>query len=144
MQENNFEDVLNKILREDSRYGRDAYIFLREALEFAQKAISKANKQNVRHISGQELLNGIREYALAMFGPMTLTVFNEWGIKTCEDFGQMVFAMVENNLLRKSDNDSPDDFKNGYDFDEAFRIPFLPSSKKDSAIPEAQTEVEKN
>lgn len=130
MQPLNFDDVLNKIVESDPRYHRDAYTFLREALEFTQKVISKANKNKVRHITGKELLDGIREYALVTFGPMTPTVFEEWGIHSCEDFGNMVFLMVSNNLLRKQENDSPSDFKNGYTFDDAFRVPFLPTAKQ--------------
>jgi uncharacterized repeat protein (TIGR04138 family) len=145
MQQLNFEDVLAKIVEQNPRYHREAYIFLREALEFTQKSISKANKNQVRHITGQELLNGIREYGLAVFGPMTITVLEEWGIKSCEDFGNMVFLMIENNLLRKTDQDRPEDFKCGYNFDEAFRQPFLPSRGKPVVQAEAeQTEVEKN
>lgn len=144
MQPLNFDDILQKIVESDPRYHRDAYAFLRDALEFTQKLISKANKNQVRHISGQELLNGIREYALITFGPMTTTVFEEWGIRSCADFGNMVFLMVENNLLRKQDQDSPDDFKNGYSFDEAFRKPFQPANRRAiTPAPEA-TEVEKN
>jgi len=144
MQPLNFDDVLSKIVESDPRYHRDAYAFLRDSLEFTQKVISKANKNQVRHISGQELLNGIREYALLTYGPMTATVLEEWGIKSCEDFGNMVFLMVENNLLRKQEQDSPADFKNGYSFDEAFRKPFLPASKR-AVIPAVQPkEVEKN
>jgi uncharacterized repeat protein (TIGR04138 family) len=146
MQPLNFDDVLSKIVELDPRYHRDAYMFLRDSLEFTQKVISKANKNQVRHISGKELLNGIREYALLTYGPMTATVFAEWGIRSCEDFGNMVFLMVENNLLRKQEQDSPADFKNGYSFDEAFRKPFLPSLKK-SVIPATApqpSEVEKN
>lgn len=130
MQQLNFEDILDRIVETDKRYSRDAYIFLREALEFTQKAISKANKNQVRHITGQELLNGIREYALAVFGPMSKSVLEEWGIRTCEDFGNMVFLMVENNLLRKTEQDTLEDFKTGYDFEDAFRKPFLPSVKR--------------
>ena len=145
MQQLNFEDVLNKMVEQNPRYHRDAYLFLREALEFTQKAIGKSNKNQVRHITGQELLNGIREYALAVFGPMTTTVLEEWGIKSCEDFGNMVFQMIENNLLRKTDQDRPEDFKNGYSFEEAFRKPFLPSAKAPAAptIPEV-SKVEQN
>lgn len=145
MQQLNFEDVLNKMVEQNPRYHRDAYLFLREALEFTQKAIGKTNKNQVRHITGQELLNGIREYALAVFGPMTTTVFEEWGIKSCEDFGNMVFLMIENNLLRKTDQDRPEDFKNGYSFEEAFRKPFLPSAKvpMEQALPEV-SKVEQN
>jgi uncharacterized repeat protein (TIGR04138 family) len=146
MQQLNFEDILDRIVENDKRYSREAYVFLREALEFTQKAISKANKNQVRHITGQELLNGIREYALAVFGPMAKTVLDEWGVKSCEDFGQMVFLMVENNLLRKTENDSLEDFKTGYDFDEAFCKPFLPSNRRNT--PPAQepepSKVEQN
>lgn len=129
MQQLNFEDVLNKIVEEHPRYHRDAYLFLREALEFTQKAVGKTNRNQVRHITGQELLNGIREYALAIYGPMAITVLEEWGITSCEDFGNMVFLLVENGLLRKTDQDSPEDFKKGYPFDEAFRQPFRPAAR---------------
>jgi uncharacterized repeat protein (TIGR04138 family) len=145
MQPLNFDDVLTRIVEIDPRYHRDAYMFLRDSLEFTQKFIGKTNKNQVRHISGRELLNGIREYALITFGPMTATVLEEWGIRSCEDFGNMVFLMVENNLLRKQEQDSPADFKNAYTFDQAFREPFLPTSKR--AVPSAPaqpTEVEKN
>src|SRR5436305_917383 len=142
MQSLNFDDVLNKIVESDPRYHRDAYAFLRDSLEFTQKLISKANKNQVRHITGQELLNGIREYALISFGPMTTTVFEEWGIRSCEDFGNMVFLMVENNLLRKQEQDSPNDFKNAYSFDEAFRKPFEPASRRAITPTAEATEVE--
>jgi uncharacterized repeat protein (TIGR04138 family) len=129
MHQLNFDDVLDKMLEQNPRYRRDAYLFLREALEFTQKAISKANKNQVRHITGCELLNGIREYALALYGPMTITVLEDWGITSTEDFGHMVFLMVENNLLRKTEQDSLEDFRKGYSFDEAFRQPFRPAVK---------------
>lgn len=145
MQQLNFDDILNKIIEQDSRYHREAYLFLRESLEFTQKAISKANKNQVRHITGQELLNGIREYGLALFGPMTITVFAEWGIQSCEDFGNMVFVMIENNLLRKTEQDSPEDFKRGYSFEEAFRRPFLPAGRQPVVqVPAEQAELERN
>lgn len=129
MQAANFEEVLEKILRTEPRYQRDSYFFLREALDHTQKVVGKARKGEIRHVSGQELLAGIRDYALAQFGPMALTVLEEWGIRSCEDFGEMVFNMVENNLLAKTEKDTRDDFKSAYDFEDAFRKPFLPSSK---------------
>ena len=166
MQQINFEDGVTKILRKDSRYAREGYEFLREALEFTQKAYSKSAKSvkfreikalpeefrkelivpTDSHITGQELLSGIREYALAMFGPMTMTVFEQWGISRCEDFGNMVFLMVDNGLLRKTDKDNLDDFKGGYSFEQAFREPFMPlKNKAGSAPPQtAAREVEKN
>lgn len=142
MHEVTFEEFVEKIYVKDSRYARDVYRFVREALDFTQNAVVRTTKEKrgrsseakpgepIRHVSGQELLNGIREYALKEFGPMVPTVFEEWGVCSCADFGEIVFNMVEIGLLAKTENDSREDFKNGYDFDEAFRNPFLPSSKK--------------
>jgi uncharacterized repeat protein (TIGR04138 family) len=138
MQPVNFADVLEKILAANPRYHRDAYFFLREALDYTQKAISKANKGAVRHISGQELLAGVRAFALAQFGPMTLTVLHEWGIRRCEDFGEIVFLLVEHGVLSKTDADSRADFAGGYDFDEAFRKPYLPSHPLTSPASESK------
>lgn len=129
MQEVNFDAVLDIILSKDARYTRDAYHFLREALDFTQKAIGKENRGSVRHVTGQELLDGVRQFALQQFGPMTVTVFEEWGIHSCKDFGELVFNMVESGLLAKTDRDTRDDFQSGYDFTEAFRKPFWPESR---------------
>ena len=84
MQAASFEEAIEQIAARDRRYHREAYFFLREALDHTQKMIGKLPKKNeVRHVSGQELLNGIREYALQQFGPMTLSVFEEWGVTCC-------------------------------------------------------------
>ena len=135
MQAPNFEEILENIVAKDSRYQRDAYCFLREALDHTQKAVSKSKKNEIRHVSGQELLAGIRDYALSQFGPMTITVLEEWGIRSCEDFGEMVFNMVASNLLAKTENDTREDFKDGYDFESAFRRPFLPTPKPTKTEP---------
>jgi len=133
----NFEAALDKMLGSDPRYPRQAYLFIREALDFTQKGVEKKAKDEVRHVSGQELLGGIRKYALEQFGPMTQMVFSEWGIRSCEDFGELVFNMVECNLLAKTTEDSREDFKSGYDFFEAFRRPYLPAAKEIS-LPEPE------
>ena len=128
MQAASFEEAIEQIAAQDLRYNREAYFFLREALDHTHKITGKPPKKNeLRHVSGQELLKGIREYALHQFGPMTSTVLEVWGIKCCEDFGEIVFNMVENKLLAKTEQDSREDFRNGYDFHDAFRKPFLPS-----------------
>lgn len=129
MQEVTFEEALEIIRSRDPRYGNDAYMFVREALDHTQKTTGRDKRGQVRHVTGQELLEGIREYALQQFGPMAITVLEEWGIKSCPDFGEIVFNMVEIGLLAKTDQDSRSDFENGYDFVEAFRKPFLPSTK---------------
>ena len=138
----NFDEALDHITQIDLRYHRDAYLFVREALDHTQKLVSKSGKgesrqageeeaePKVRHVSGQELLGGIRAYALDQFGPMTLTVLNEWGVNRCEDFGEIVFNMVENHLLAKTKKDSREDFKGGYSFIEAFQQPFLPKERQ--------------
>ena len=146
MQATSFEEILEQILTKDKRYQRDAYLFVRDALDRTRKMLERDNKEKVsrrtapqeKHVSGQELLAGIRELGLELFGPMTTTVFEEWGIHNCQDFGEVVFIMVENRLLKKTDKDSRADFEHGYDFYEAFRKPFLPQSKTSAPVPEAK------
>jgi uncharacterized repeat protein (TIGR04138 family) len=130
MQEQNFDNFLEALVARDPRYHRSAYLFLREALDYTQKQHSKNNKNALRHVTGQELLEGIREYGLSQFGPMTLDVFDEWGLKSGEDFGEIVFNLVDYGLLSKTEKDSREDFKGGYDFYQTFREPFLPEAKK--------------
>lgn len=129
MQEVNFDEIVEQILTNDNRFHSDAYSFMREALDFTQKQVGIKNQGKVRHVNGQELLDGLRQYALQQFGPMTATVFEEWGIHQCKDFGDIVFNMVEFGLLAKTDKDSREDFRNGYEFTEAFRKPFWPASR---------------
>lgn len=129
MQEVNFDEALDQILATDNRFHHDAYRFMREALDFTQKLVGRENLGKVRHVTGQELLDGLRQYALQQFGPMAATVFEEWGIRNCQNFGEIVFNMVEIGLLARTEKDTRDDFQNGYDFTEAFRKPFWPESK---------------
>jgi uncharacterized repeat protein (TIGR04138 family) len=127
MQEVNFDEALERMLASNTRYHRGAYLFLREALEHTHKMLGKADSETIHHVTGGQLLEGIREYAAQQFGPMAMTVLGEWGIHKCEDWGEIVFAMIEHNLLAKTEQDSRDDFKGGYDFFEAFQRPFLPA-----------------
>jgi uncharacterized repeat protein (TIGR04138 family) len=138
MQEVSFEEALAKIQAKDPRYHREAYLFVRDGLDYTQKAITKDARGRVRHVTGQELIAGIREYALQQFGPMAKTVLEDWGVHRCEDFGEIVFNMIEVSWLAKTSKDSRADFANGYDFDEAFCKPFLPKSKQAIPAPEAK------
>ena len=138
MQEVSFEEALGKIRAKDPRYHREAYLFVREALDYTQKTIGKDPRGRIRHVTGQELLAGIRTFALQQFGPMAKTVLEEWGVRCCADFGEIVFNMVEVSWLAKTNRDSRADFENGYDFDEAFRKPFLPESKQTISAPETK------
>ncbi len=136
----NLEKAIEHILQQDSRYHREAYLFVREALDYTQKNVVRSGKEGIRHVRGQELLDGIRSYGLQVYGPMTMMVFGEWGIESCEDFGEIVFNMVECGLLAKTDADTRADFKGGYEFKDAFRKPFLPKSRvhEGLAYPESE------
>jgi uncharacterized repeat protein (TIGR04138 family) len=124
-----FEEALDLISEKDPRFHREAYVFVKDALDYTQKAISKINKGSIRHVTGQELLAGIRDFALTQYGPMALMLLGEWGVRKCSDFGDIVFNMINVGWLAKTETDSKADFDGGYDFAEAFRTPFLPPSK---------------
>ena len=96
MHEVSFEEAIELIIAKDPRYQREAYYFVREALDRTQQAIAKRTQEDIRHVSGQELLSGIRDFAITEFGPMAIMVLNEWGIHNSRDFGEIVFNMIEN------------------------------------------------
>ena len=138
MQQFDYNEVLETILTKDSRYPREAYQFVREGLDYTQHKMARmSGAKEPRHVTGRELTDGMRQYALESYGPMAKILFDEWGILSTEDFGEIVFNLVENNLLAKTENDTRDDFAGGYDFGEAFTAPFEPMAKqvKKSANP---------
>ncbi len=126
MREIEFIDIVKGICSKDKRYDIESYLFMREALDHTIKKLKKPDKGSERHVSGQELAEGIRQYALDQFGPITLKVLDSWGIKRTEDFGEIVFNLVNAGELGKTDEDKRDDFINVYDFYEVFKKPFLP------------------
>ena len=126
MQKIGFAEALDSIVRSDPRYQRDAYVFLRDALDFTTKRQKKVKGTTIRHVSGPELLEGVRHYALKEFGPMVMTVFDSWGIHTSEDIGNMVFNLIGAGIFGKTEEDSIEDFRNVYDFEEVFVKPFAP------------------
>jgi uncharacterized repeat protein (TIGR04138 family) len=129
MKKVSFQETVERIVQEIPRYDGQVYYFLREALDYTIKLFEKPIEGPARHVSGTELLDGIRKYALQEFGPITKTVLNRWGVRCCEDFGEIVFIMVEKGVLGKTDEDRKEDFSGGYDFDAAFRKPFLPAHR---------------
>ena len=134
MQKIGFAEALESVLANDPRYQRDGYIFLRDALDFTTKQQKKIKGVSVRHVTGPELLDGVRQYALKEFGPMVMTVFDSWGIRSCEDIGHMVFNLIGAGVFGKTEEDSIEHFKNVFDFEEAFVRPFAPA-KPESARP---------
>ena len=135
MQPNGFAEAVEAICEKDGRYDTEAYSFLRDALNFTIKVQKKDKRAGSRHVSGQELVEGIRQYALREFGPMVVTVFGYWGVTKTDDFGQMVFNLIETGVFGKTDTDSREDFMDGYSFHEAFVVPFKPEK---AAAPDAR------
>ncbi|MEM7393673.1 MAG: Minf_1886 family protein [Verrucomicrobiota bacterium] len=133
MKKISFEEALQQILDEDSRYDEHAYLFIREALDHTIKALAKPTEGPGRHVTGGELLEGIREFALNEYGPMTYTILKKWGVNTTEDMGELVFNLVDKGILGKTDEDRREDFARGYDFEEAFRGPYRPKGRKKKA-----------
>ena len=129
MQKPAFHETLDQLVANDPRYTREAYGFLREALEFTQKRRRKSRAEST-HVSANELLEGFREYSLQQFGPMGLTVLEYWGLRSTGDVGRMVFNLIEAGVFGRAEDDRIEDFENGFSFEEAFVEPFRPVEKK--------------
>ena len=108
------------------RYHPNAYQFVDAALRYTQKRLGRVADPSLgaddesAHISGNELLDGIRELAQKEFGLLACSVFKSWGVRSTEDFGHIVFDFVERGVMRKTDRDSLSDFFDVYDFEEVF------------------------
>ena len=117
MQEIDFDsDSFADIVAKDSRYAARAYALLTSVIH----VLSEGGK----HISGEEILEEFRETALDQYGPLAYTVLTEWGVKRCEDIGEMMFNLVDSGRVHRDENDSAESFVGGYDFKEAFLGPF--------------------
>ncbi len=94
-----FNEVVSLILKEDSRFDRSAYFFLREALDYTVKKERPAHRTGVsRHVDGRVLSRGIRDYALEQYGPMASTLLAQWGVLKTSDFGAIVYNLVDYNV----------------------------------------------
>jgi uncharacterized repeat protein (TIGR04138 family) len=116
--------LLEEVVRSDPRYPYEAYEFTFAALAHAQTLLGRKPRDpdaenEILHVSGPELLAGVRDLALREFGLMARTVFRMWGIDRTDDFGEIVFNLVEARLMSKTSEDSRADFKNVFDLDEA-------------------------
>jgi uncharacterized repeat protein (TIGR04138 family) len=109
------DEILGQLRDRNPRFTGKAYVFVLSALHAVMERLDRP-----RHISGQELVGGVRELALARFGPLARTVLEHWGIRRTEDVGEIVFALVDCGILMKQEEDSAEDFRNLFDFQEAF------------------------
>ncbi len=107
-----------------SRYHRNAYRFIYEALQYTQKHLGRSMESDQEevsaHISGPELLEGCKELGKKQFGMLATTVFRQWGIKATDDFGHLVYELIERGEMRKTDRDQLSDFFSVYSFSEEF------------------------
>lgn len=127
-----FSAKVDAIIARDGRFDREAYLFVRDALEFTTRQCKKkpTDPYVEQHVSGQQLLEGVRRYALEQYGPMVPTVFEHWRVRSCEDIGAIVFNLIEVREFGKADTDTLEDFRGGFDFEEAFVKPFRPAAPK--------------
>ena len=109
------QNLLAKLREQNPRYTDTAYLFVLSAL---QHAIEKLDEP--RHITGQELAEGVRDLAIGRFGPMARTVLEHWGIHSTTDIGDIVYALIDCHVLIKQESDSREDFQDVFNFDEAF------------------------
>lgn len=123
-----FEQVVAEIRGRDARFAPAAYDFVRTGLDYTVKKHGKATpgERRSRHISGSELCDGLREFALERYGVMSATLLKRWGLNRTDDFGAIVFQLVDAGVLGKTEDDSPDDFAAQFAFADAFVEPFRP------------------
>ena len=132
MQDSDFPRIVALICKEDTRFDKKAYDFVRLGLDHTVKEIRKKDATRTgksRHVTGPELLDGLRIYALEQYGPLTKTVLNSWGVHRCQHFGDIVFNLIEYNAFSKTDNDRREDFADIYQFDDVFVKQFLPTQR---------------
>jgi uncharacterized repeat protein (TIGR04138 family) len=120
---------LVELLNRDTRYRLEAYQFVRESLDYAQNELglgrasqSSSNEEPPQeaHLTGQQLCEAIRQYALEQYGYMAKWVLGTWGIHSTSDFGDIVYNLISISLMKKSASDRREDFDDVYDFEEAF------------------------
>ncbi len=124
MNPEDLKKTVKKIIAKDRRFKEDSYYFVNEAVLFSSEYFSKPDFGQSRHLSGPELLEGIREFTLSEFGSMSQAVLKFWGIKTTLDFGHIVFNLIDAGVLAASPSDKLGDFENVYKFNIAFTQPF--------------------
>ncbi len=122
------DDPIRKIAKQDGRYALDAFQFLFEALDYAVRHAGKEDAQGAeRHVSGRDLVQAMREFGLAQFGPLAADVWRRWGVNSTFDWGRIVFLLVESGLLNRQESDTIEEFRDVFDLDEAFVRSYTPT-----------------
>ena len=117
MEEIDFEaDTFEDIVAKDDRYDGRAYALLMDVVHYLTK--------DGAHAGAEDIMDEFRETALDQFGPLAYRVLTEWGLKSCEDIGEMMFNLAESHRIGKDENDTHESFIGWYDFEEAFLGPY--------------------
>ena len=138
--------MIFQLLKQDPRYKLEAYQFIREGLSYGQNMmglgevspsdeslpdVDDADDEDEdweppaeRHLTGQDLCEAIRQYAVDQYGLMAKVVLNSWGLHSTSDFGEIVYNLIRIGMMKKSKTDRREDFDNAFDFDEAFTQQF--------------------
>ncbi len=121
-------DHLRAIWKKDGRYAIEAYQFLYDALDHAVRMTGRAGQEvDKRHVTGQELLEGMRVRASELYGPLAAHVWRSWGVQRTRDWGEIVFLLVEEGLMNRQETDSIEDFDEVFDLEQAFVESYQPS-----------------
>ena len=110
------------LLEKDPRFDPEAYNFVYDALDYTLHHIVTPPTRSNHHVSGQELLEGARRMAIKEFGCLARLVLESWGVTKTDDIGDIVFNLVDFDLMGKQEDDSRLDFHNIYCFDDAFNV----------------------
>ena len=140
---------LVKLLTEDRRYKLEAYQFVGAGLEYSQEVLglgkpgprtrrkksAEDDDRPVRHVSGQDLCQALRRFAHEQYGFMAKLVLDSWGIRSTNDFGEIVYNLIKIGKMSKSDNDRREDFDNVYDFEQALVKEFVITREEEPCRP---------
>lgn len=129
-----FDSAVSAIVSRDPRIPSQAYVFLREALDFTMARHKRDNNDQERHVTGAELVHGFCDLALQQFGPMASTMMQQWQLSSPSQIGDMVYALIEQGLFGKQESDRKEDFDGVTTFGEALVRPFLPLSQQGSQV----------
>ena len=120
-----FEEAVSQYLLEDPRYPAEAYYFIRDGFEYVARDLEE-KEGAPRHLSGRELADGLKEFALDEYGPMAFFTLGQWNIHRTADFGELVYNLIRMGRFSQNKGDQKSDFNDLYDFDEVFNGPFRP------------------
>ena len=124
---------LEQVVEECGRYPLEAFEFVRHGLNYTVQRIhgdTRSKPEAACHVSGPQLCQGLRNYAVMRYGMMAPVVLGHWGIVRTTDFGRIVFAMVESKLMQKTDRDDVRDFDGVFDFADVFVPPERPGVRQ--------------